>query len=246
MVDRYRVDRVFLAGDAAHVHSPAGGQGMNTGIQDAYNLGWKLGQVLAGARESLLDTYEEERLPVAASILGITTKLHRQVLSGTSSEQHRGPETLQLGINYRGSSLAREENNSSAKVHAGDRAPDAPCSNSLGTSTSLFDVFRGTHFTLLAFGACHLATAAEMNQRCGSAVHAYSVLRADAATGNATSSESLFDTEGHAYQAYDAKDGLLVLARPDGYVGFIANDDSPSGVEAYLDTCLHRDSPSTN
>jgi hypothetical protein len=77
-------------------------------------------------------------------------------------------------------------------------------------------------------------------------VHAYSVLRADAATGNATSSESLFDTEGHAYQAYDAKDGLLVLARPDGYVGFIANDDSPSGVEAYLDTCLHRDSPSTN
>jgi 2-polyprenyl-6-methoxyphenol hydroxylase-like FAD-dependent oxidoreductase len=66
MVGRYRVDRVFLAGDAAHVHSPAGGQGMNTGIQDAYNLGWKLGQVLAGARDPLLDTYEEERLAVAA------------------------------------------------------------------------------------------------------------------------------------------------------------------------------------
>jgi 2-polyprenyl-6-methoxyphenol hydroxylase-like FAD-dependent oxidoreductase len=63
MVERYRVDRVFLAGDAAHVNSPAGGQGMNTGIQDAYKLGWKLGQVLAGARDPLLDTYEEERLP---------------------------------------------------------------------------------------------------------------------------------------------------------------------------------------
>jgi 2-polyprenyl-6-methoxyphenol hydroxylase-like FAD-dependent oxidoreductase len=73
-----RVDRVFLAGDAAHVHSPAGGQGMNTGIQDAYNLGWKVGQVFSGAPDALLDTYEEERLPVAASLLGITTKLHRQ------------------------------------------------------------------------------------------------------------------------------------------------------------------------
>src|SRR5229473_5049996 len=159
MVDRYRADSVLLAGDAAHVHSPAGGQGMNTGIQDAYNLGWKIGQVLAGARQSVLDTYEEERLPVAASILGITTKLHRQVLSGNTSEQRRGPETLQLGINYRGSSLAHEENNSSANVHAGDRAPDAPCSNSSGTSTRLFDAFRGPHFTLLAFGVCCAAAA---------------------------------------------------------------------------------------
>ena len=235
MVDRYRVDRVFLAGDAAHVHSPAGGQGMNTGIQDAYNLGWKLGQVLAGARDPLLDTYEEERLPVAASILGITTKLHRQVLTGNASEQRRGPETLQLGINYRGSSLAREENNSSATVHAGDRAPDAPCSNSFGTSTRLFDAFRGPHFTLLAFGVCRAAAATGMNQRCGSVVHAHSVLRAGGPTGNATSSDSLFDIQGHAYRAYDAKDGLLVLVRPDGYVGFIANDDSLSGVQAYLE-----------
>jgi hypothetical protein len=85
-----------------------------------------------------------------------------------------------------------------------------------------------------------------MNQRCGSALHAHSVLRAGGPTGNATSSDSLFDTQGHAYRAYAAKDGLLVLVRPDGYVGFIANDDSLSGVEAYLDTCLDRDSPSTN
>ena len=66
MVDRYRAGRVFVAGDAAHVHSPAGGQGMNTGIQDACNLGWKLGAVLRGADAALLATYEEERLPVAA------------------------------------------------------------------------------------------------------------------------------------------------------------------------------------
>jgi hypothetical protein len=155
---------------------------MNTGSQDAYNLGWKLGQVLAGARDPLLDTYEEERLPVVASILGITTKLHRRVLSGNTSEQRRGPETLHLGVNYRGSSLVREENNSSANIHAGDRAPAAPCSNSSGTSTRLFDVFRRPHFTLLAFGACHLGKATEMNQGYGFTVHAHSVLSTDATT----------------------------------------------------------------
>ncbi|PWW24216.1 2-polyprenyl-6-methoxyphenol hydroxylase-like FAD-dependent oxidoreductase [Geodermatophilus normandii] len=70
IVDRYRAGRVFLAGDAAHVHSPAGGQGMNTGIQDAYGLGWKLGAVLRGrAGSPLLDTYEEERMPVARAVL---------------------------------------------------------------------------------------------------------------------------------------------------------------------------------
>ena len=246
MVDRYHVDRVFLAGDAAHVYSPAGGQSMNTGLQDAYNLGWKLGRVLAGARVPLLDTYEEERLPIAASILGITTKLHRRVLSGNTSEQRRGLETLQLGINYRGSTLAREENNSSANLHTGDRAPDAPCSNSSGTSTRLLDAFRGPHFTLLAFGAGHVGTTTEMNQRYGFTVHAHSVLSTDATTRNASLSVSLFDTEGHARRAYDAKDGTLVLIRPDGYVGFIANDDSLSGIEAYLDACLHRNSTSTN
>ncbi|GAA5071767.1 FAD-dependent monooxygenase [Streptomyces similanensis] len=66
----YRVGRVLLAGDAAHVHSPAGGQGMNTGLQDAANLGWKLAQVLTGhAPDALLDTYQAERHPVGRSVL---------------------------------------------------------------------------------------------------------------------------------------------------------------------------------
>jgi 2-polyprenyl-6-methoxyphenol hydroxylase-like FAD-dependent oxidoreductase len=68
-VPRYRTGRVFLAGDAAHVHSPAGGQGMNTGIQDAFNLGWKLAAVLNGADESILDTYQAERHPVGRMVL---------------------------------------------------------------------------------------------------------------------------------------------------------------------------------
>ncbi|MGH3148596.1 MAG: FAD-dependent monooxygenase, partial [Rubrobacter sp.] len=70
MTERFRVGRVFLVGDAAHVHSPAGGQGMNTGIGDAYNLGWKLAMVAKGeARSGLLDSYEPERIPFARAIL---------------------------------------------------------------------------------------------------------------------------------------------------------------------------------
>lgn len=70
IAERFRVGRVFLVGDAAHIHSPAGGQGMNTGIGDAFNLGWKLALVVkGGAHETLLDSYEAERIPFARSIL---------------------------------------------------------------------------------------------------------------------------------------------------------------------------------
>lgn len=76
---RYRVGRVFLAGDAAHVHSPLGGQGMNTGIQDAMNLGWKLASAVRG-RPGLLDTYQAERHPVGASVLKLTDAFNQLVL----------------------------------------------------------------------------------------------------------------------------------------------------------------------
>ena len=84
LAQRYRVGRVFLAGDAAHIHSPAGGQGMNTGIQDAHNLGWKLALVARGiARPELLDTYEAERRPVAKELLqgtDLATRAMEQVV----------------------------------------------------------------------------------------------------------------------------------------------------------------------
>ena len=76
----YRVGRVFLAGDAAHVHSPAGGQGMNTGLQDAANLGWKLAAVLRGAPEALLDTYQSERHPVGRAVLRSSGALIRAAM----------------------------------------------------------------------------------------------------------------------------------------------------------------------
>jgi 2-polyprenyl-6-methoxyphenol hydroxylase-like FAD-dependent oxidoreductase len=77
-VDRYRVGRGFLVGDAAHIHSPAGGQGMNTGLQDAANLAWKLALVLrAGADDALLDSYHDERHPVGVELLRFTDRLYR-------------------------------------------------------------------------------------------------------------------------------------------------------------------------
>jgi hypothetical protein len=68
-VTQYRHGRVFLAGDAAHVHSPMGGQGMNTGIQDAANLAWKIDAVLAGADDTVLDSYHDERHPIGKRVL---------------------------------------------------------------------------------------------------------------------------------------------------------------------------------
>jgi 2-polyprenyl-6-methoxyphenol hydroxylase-like FAD-dependent oxidoreductase len=90
MVDRLRVRRVFLAGDAAHVHSPAAGLGMNTGIQDSYNLGWTLSAVLSGADEALLDTYQEERLPVAAWTLSTSSAGLQRIAEQFAAEDSLG------------------------------------------------------------------------------------------------------------------------------------------------------------
>ncbi|MEU6235804.1 FAD-dependent monooxygenase, partial [Kitasatospora sp. NPDC047058] len=127
LAERFRSGRVFLAGDAAHIHSPAGGQGLNTSIQDAYNLGWKLGQVLLhGTAEELLDSYEEERLPVAAEVLEMSTALHRA--GAVRMTRRRGAQTDQLGLAYPDGPLTVEARRQPAEdaLQAGDRAPDAP------------------------------------------------------------------------------------------------------------------------
>jgi 2-polyprenyl-6-methoxyphenol hydroxylase-like FAD-dependent oxidoreductase len=135
MVNRYRVGRAFLAGDAAHVHPPAGGQGLNTGVQDAYNLGWKLAHVLRGGPYSLLDSYESERLPVAAAVLGLSKQLHQK------PSIRRGSSTDQLGLHYRDSPLSSGD--VLGPLHAGDRMPDIR----LADGTRLFHHMRGPHAT---------------------------------------------------------------------------------------------------
>lgn len=135
MVNRFRVGRVFLAGDAAHVHPPTGGLGLNTGVQDAYNLGWKLAHVLGGGPDSLLDTYEAERLPIAAAVLGLSKRLYQ------TRSIKRGAATDQLALHYRTSSLSTGL--PIGNLHPGDRMPDSR----LEDNSRLFDHLRGTHAT---------------------------------------------------------------------------------------------------
>src|SRR5882757_3480033 len=225
MADKYRVGRVFLAGDAAHVHPPAGAQGLNTGVQDAYNLGWKLAMVLKGAPASLLDTYQEERLPVAAAVLGLSTKLYQ-----SRGVPKRGDAERQLLLNYRGSSLTMEIGWHQGSLRAGDRAPDAICENSSGR-IRLFDLFRGPHFTLLVFGAQAAAANRNLEWTPNEILRKCSVRPAGIAEDN----ETIIDSHGNVQAAYGIsdKDNVIFLVRPDGYIGLIAGQNWVDAVEEY-------------
>jgi 2-polyprenyl-6-methoxyphenol hydroxylase-like FAD-dependent oxidoreductase len=214
LADRYRVGRVFLAGDAAHVHPPTGGQGLNTSVQDAYNLGWKLAAVLGGAPEALLDTYEEERRPVAAGMLGLATKLLGAAARG---DMRRGREVHQLDLGYPDSSLALEAPARDRGLLAGDRAPDALVRGAGGLQRRLFDLFAGPHWTLLGYEADRALVAA----RPGLQIHTVGP-RGD-----------LADVGGSLRDAYGVSPGDWVLVRPDGYVGAIVSSAETGALEAY-------------
>lgn len=215
LAGQYRAGRVFLAGDAAHVHPPTGGQGLNTSVQDAYNLGWKLAAVLKGADQALLDTYEAERRPVAESMLGLSTRLLQAQQHG---DMRRGREVRQLDIGYRDSALALEL---PARIHglrAGDRAPDAPVRGASGQPTRLFQLFQGTHWTLLAYQARLGAFATRAGLR----------VRHVGPDGDTV------DAWGHVQDAYGLAPGDCVLVRPDGYVAAIAHAGRLAELDAYL------------
>jgi hypothetical protein len=204
LADRYQVGRVFLAGDAAHTHPPTGGQGLNTSVQDSYNLGWKLAAVLAGAPAQLLATYEEERRPIAAGMLGLSTKILRAGRSGGGNT--RGRDTQQLDLGYPESSLSLGRN-------AGNRAPDAPVLGGAGQPTRLFNLFRGTHWTLLVYEA-----AAPIAARAGLRIHRIG--------------GDVVDEQGLVREYYGLAAGDCVLVRPDGYIGAVARDAET--LESYL------------
>lgn len=168
-VDKFRDGRCFLTGDAAHIHTPAGGQGMNTGIGDAYNLAWKLAFVLRGkADDSLLDTYNQERLENAKNLLETTD---RAFTFGTRDDLLTGffrtrvfplvaeyafrfdwvkqivfPLVSQIGINYRHSDLSLHSGDENFNVRAGDRMPYF-----LIDGKSIFDFLRQPKFHYLVF-----------------------------------------------------------------------------------------------
>ncbi|WP_329467349.1 FAD-dependent oxidoreductase [Streptomyces sp. NBC_01431] len=208
LADHYRSGRILLAGDAAHIHSPVGGQGMNTGIQDAYNLGWKLAALLDGADPALLDTYEHERRPVARSVLDDSTTRLGKVMralgesAGPSAQQGLTDDrTTGLGVAYTDSPLTHGPG-------AGVRAPDAPCRNAgTGRPTRLFDLLRGPHWTLLSFGS----TAVQQIPDGPRTIRVTTDL-------TATGADAVIDADGLAHHAYGTAGDELVLIRPDGYI----------------------------
>ncbi|MFT8550251.1 FAD-dependent oxidoreductase [Acetobacter okinawensis] len=214
LADRYRVGRVFIAGDAAHVHPPTGGQGLNTSVQDAYNLGWKLASVLAGAPEALLDSYEAERQPIALNMLRLSTRLLGEAKQGT---MRRDREARQLDLGYRSSSL-NVPGSVGGKVQAGDRAPDAPCRGQAGQQTRLFTVFKESDWILLGY---------QPRDR-PSAIAGVRIVTVGAG-------QELVDDNGRIAEAYGIDSGQWVLVRPDGYIaGIFSSDELEPRLSQYL------------
>jgi FAD binding domain len=184
-------------------------------VQDAYNLGWKLSAVLAGAPETLLATYEEERRPIAAGMLGLSTRLLEATRQGA---MRRGREVQQLDLGYPESSLALPTPGRSSGIIAGERAPDAPVRGAAGQLTRLFALFQGPHWTLLGYEAQRTAVA----PRPGLRIHVIGP-RGDIA-----------DDGGHLRDAYGVSPGDWVLIRPDGYVAAVVPAASVSLLDRYL------------
>ena len=216
LAERYRVGRVFIAGDAAHIHPPTGGQGLNTSVQDAWNLGWKLAAVVGGAPDALLDTYETERREVAAGVLGLSSKLLEA--ARTRGDLRRGRETQQLDLGYRTSPLAHDARGDDAIVRAGDRAPDAPCRGAAGQPLRLFTLLGGGVWTLLRYEP---AGAGAIAPRKGLRIVTIGM------------NGELRDDGGHLRAAYGLAPGDVALIRPDGYIGALASGEE--GLEGYLE-----------
>jgi hypothetical protein len=215
LADCYRVGRVLLVGDAAHIHPPTGGQGLNTSVQDAYNLSWKLAAVLGGASDRLLDSYESERRPVAESMLGLATGLLEAARRGG---MRRGREVRQLDIGYPESSLTLNSSGSVGALLAGDRAPDAPLRGAAGCSRRLFELFTGSHWTLIGF-----ETERDIIEpRRGLHIHQVGAGR------------ELQDVGGHFRDAYGLASGEWVLVRPDGYIAAIMAADATAILQRFF------------
>ncbi|NYJ75595.1 FAD-dependent oxidoreductase [Allobranchiibius huperziae] len=222
LVDHYRRGRVLLAGDAAHVHSPAGGQGMNTGIQDAHNLGWKLAAVVQGAPNALIDSYEAERRPIAELVLGLSNARLAQTVQGGMATR-RDASTLQLDLNYRGSTLALDDRDDNADLRAGDRAPDATGLRTQDGEYRLFDLTRGGRFTLLAFGGMP-----PIDHHPGVDIQTLRV------AVEAREPDQIVDTHGSLHAAYGANDLTLALIRPDGYLAALSHAGHVDAVNKVL------------
>lgn len=255
--ERYRQGRLFVAGDAAHIHSPAGGQGMNTGIQDAWNLGWKLGMVCRGALpEAWLDTYHEERWPVGRRLLRFTDRLFsvatRAVAGGRTAARLRNLSlrwlvpaaaatprlrrrafdvVSQLRIGYRDSSAVREGRPAmTTGPRAGDRLPDHPVTLD-GHEMPLQRLVADATFHLLWCGAAPLppALATLLDRRPVRAHHLFREPDTDAAARTAL-----------GFEPDHVSATGIYLVRPDGHVAYRGAGSALGDLAAYLDDWLPR------
>ena len=253
MTERFRVGRIFLVGDAAHIHSPAGGQGMNTGIGDAYNLGWKLALVAKGlAHASLLDSYEAERIPFARSILGGTDRgFSLQVTTDTAAQRFkilftpllfRIASTIppirkrvfwlisQLWTNYRESPAVARSGPEGKGPHAGDRAPYGFFESGPDAGESIFDKLHDfDHHLLLFEGRSPDATLpdpgrTEEDLRALIGSYEAPVAMYKVRRANRT-----------LHERYGVDSPNLVLIRPDGHIAYRGPAEDLDGLETYLD-----------
>jgi len=226
VAERFRRGRAFLLGDAAHIHSPVGGQGMNTGIGDAVNLAWKLAAVLQGRAEpALLDTYEPERIAFARRLVATTDRAFTVVTSpGRVARRLRvdlAPKLLpvlfrwnafrrlmfrtvsQIAITYRGSSLSEGR---AGRVAGGDRLPWIPADN--------FRPLGSLDWQVHVYGVAGAGIRETCGRR-GLALHT-------------------FPWQSAAARAGLARDAVY-LVRPDGHVGLADRAGTPATLEGYLD-----------
>lgn len=230
MVDRLRIGRIFLGGDSAHVHSPAGGQGMNTGIQDMINLAWKLAMVYKGvAKPELLDTYEQERLPLIQGIVskteGVTDILDSEsrwthllvthiapIALGSDTVKHKSAGILsQVEGNYRKSPVSAKRANTGI-VYSGDRLPPA-----------MFEAQDGSHSFLSALDPDRF-TLLSLSEASTQAFDSF------IPTHFKTQSVRL-KTDGRALGSAD-----LILLRPDGYIAWIGTHEQSAELTEWCRT----------
>ena len=233
VVERFRKGRVFVGGDAAHVHSPMGGQGMNTGIGDSFNLAWKLAAVVRSkASDALLDTYEAERLPFARILVATTDRAARPVVgSGFSGWLLRSvllPRAFgilsrfrtfqravflavsQVRISYRTSPLS---DGKVGGIRGGDRLPWLPLDEDPDGRDDNFDPLRSLRWQVHVYGKPR-PEALALHDRMGLETH-------------------VFPWNARAARAGFRRD-CAVLVRPDGYIALVASDQSALGAEALV------------
>ncbi|MFD7631113.1 FAD-dependent monooxygenase [Streptomyces sp. NPDC059851] len=247
LVDRYSDGRVFVAGDAAHIHPPTGAQGMNTGIQDAYNLAWKLALVLrGGGHPGLLDSYHAERHPVGEEVVGRTV---RHAAEGVQADPE-DPDTLalreaQLLVAYPDSPVVGPGSAAGGGPAPGDRAPDCGgLRSSVATGPlRLYDLLRDRGHVLLlyadsgeALGACAAladgarrsvgGAGADAPVACvvlappgGGSTDAGYAYAPGAAGADGVPLPVYLDGSGEFRRTYGATGSAAFLVRPDGYLG---------------------------